>query len=262
MKTTTLKLLIMAALTMTGGHALAQEPDAQAAPGQKDGIKKIDRMPTFQGGNPNNTFCRWIIQKMDSLDTGLGSARFTFVVDRQGYVTYVSRVRCSDTVIRDHVEDLLLASPRWSPAMIGDDSVCMGYIVNYEAKRLKDNCELIYVVNSKSIPHDPENPPVRIEQSAAKFDGGPVANVSQWIASKIGYPKALKARGLTGTVVALVTVAADGKVTTTILRSPDPEMSREVERVMRSVGSHITPATINYTPISTRFTVPIEFKLQ
>lgn len=126
----------------------------------------------------------------------------------------------------------------------------------YSAKRLE---ELL----SQGLAKREALPELRIfnvVETNAMFPGGDKACFA-WLSKNIRYPRQAQEKGIQGVVVVQFVVNKDGSIVDTrVLRSPDPSLSREAERVVRAMPLWI-PATQNRKPVRSRFNLPIAFNL-
>lgn len=99
-----------------------------------------------------------------------------------------------------------------------------------------------------------------VVETNAEFPGGNEACFT-WLAQHIKYPAYAQEYGIQGTVVVRFVINKDGTVTDVeVMRSPDPSLSKEAERVVLSMPKW-KPATQGGKTVRSRFNMPIHFRL-
>ena len=94
-----------------------------------------------------------------------------------------------------------------------------------------------------------------------EFPGGEAA-LMNWLNSQIRYPPAAQEMGIHGTVMVQFVVERDGSISyIQVVRSPDPSLARESERVVRLMPRW-RPGEHNGQPVRARFTLPVTFRLE
>ena len=94
-----------------------------------------------------------------------------------------------------------------------------------------------------------------------EFPGGDVA-LMKYISENIRYPKNAHDNRIEGRVVISFVIQKDGTIgKTKIVRSADPELDAEAERVVRSLPA-FTPGEMNGKVVAVWYTIPITFKLK
>lgn len=94
----------------------------------------------------------------------------------------------------------------------------------------------------------------------AQFPGGDQACL-EWLSKNIHYPSICAEQGIQGRVVLNFVVNRDGSITEVkVLRSPDPNLSKEAERVVKLMPKW-KPARQGNKTVRARFNLPIMFRL-
>lgn len=92
------------------------------------------------------------------------------------------------------------------------------------------------------------------------FPGGDAA-LQEYIASHIKYPEEAAKNGIQGRVTVRFLIRPDGSVSDVkVIRGKDPDLDKEAIRVCSTLPKFI-PGKLNGQPVSTPFTLPINFKL-
>ena len=94
----------------------------------------------------------------------------------------------------------------------------------------------------------------------AQFPGGDQACM-KWLSEHIKYPKECMEKGIQGRVNVSFVVEKDGSITEVkTIRSPDPSLTKEAERLVKSMPK-FKPAKQGDNVVRSRFTIPIIFRL-
>ena len=100
-----------------------------------------------------------------------------------------------------------------------------------------------------------------LEDQDPSFPGGDAACM-KWLRDNIKYPKEAIEKGIKGIVPVVFVVTKEGKITNVeVVRSPDPLLTEEALRVVRSMPDWI-PAKRNGQNVDLQFTLPVIFRLQ
>ncbi len=93
------------------------------------------------------------------------------------------------------------------------------------------------------------------------FPGGP-DKLFEYLSKHVRYPKVAEKKGIEGKVIVSFVVEKNGKVSeATVVKSPDPSLSKEALRVTKSMPKW-NPGKLNGQPTRTKYTVPFTFKLK
>lgn len=93
------------------------------------------------------------------------------------------------------------------------------------------------------------------------FPGGMEACL-KWLSDNIKYPTICVEQGIQGRVYAQFVVEKDGTVTDIqVVRSPDPYLSAEAERVLKKMPRW-SPGKQRGKPVRVKFSLPVMFRLQ
>ena len=94
-----------------------------------------------------------------------------------------------------------------------------------------------------------------------RFPGGDEA-LMKWLSDNIKYPSICQEQGIQGRVYAQFVVNKDGSIVDIkIMRSPDPYLSKEAERVLKKMPKW-QPGRQRGKPVRVKFTLPVNFRLQ
>lgn len=94
----------------------------------------------------------------------------------------------------------------------------------------------------------------------AQFPGGD-AECSKWLSEHIKYPSICVEQGVQGRVIVNFVVNRDGSIVDVkTVRSPDPNLTKEAERVVKLMPKW-KPARQGNKTVRSRFTLPVMFRL-
>ena len=122
---------------------------------------------------------------------------------------------------------------------------------------------------SAVVPTGPVGPVVEVDdderiyevvEENAQFPGGDEACM-KWLAEHLKYPSICQEQGVQGRVFVSFVVYKDGSIVDVeIKRSPDPNLSKEAERVVKSMPKW-KPARQGNRTVRSRFNLPVMFRL-
>ena len=109
--------------------------------------------------------------------------------------------------------------------------------------------------------HEEENKVFDVVEQMPSFPGGPSALMA-YLSSHVKYPAVAEENGIQGRVTVQFVVEKDGSVTDVkTMKSVDPSLDREAERVVRSMPKWI-PGKQNGQAVRVKYFVPVVFRLQ
>ena len=109
--------------------------------------------------------------------------------------------------------------------------------------------------------HEEENKVFDVVEQMPSFPGGPSALMA-YLSSHVKYPAVAEENGIQGRVTVQFVVEKDGSVTDVkTMKSVDPSLDREAERVVKSMPKWI-PGKQNSTAVRVKYFVPVVFRLQ
>ena len=99
-----------------------------------------------------------------------------------------------------------------------------------------------------------------IVEQMPSFPGGDAALMS-FLSQNVHYPAVAEENGIQGRVVATFIVERDGSISDVrVVKSVDPSLDKEAVRVLKSMPKW-TPGRQNGSPVRTKYTVPVTFRL-
>lgn len=128
-----------------------------------------------------------------------------------------------------------------------------------------DIAEVLEISNEAMFPEtdsseDQDDRIYDIVEENAQFPGGDEA-CSKWLSEHIQYPSICQEQGVQGRVIVCFVVNCDGSISDVmIVRSPDPNLSKEAERLV-SMMPEWKPACQGGKTVRSRFNLPIMFRL-
>lgn len=100
-----------------------------------------------------------------------------------------------------------------------------------------------------------------VVEQMPSFPGGDAALI-QYLSNNIKYPVVAQENGVQGRVVVSFVVEKDGSITDVkVVRSVDPSLDKEAQRVVKSMPKWI-PGKQNGSAVRVKYNVPVSFKLQ
>ena len=106
-----------------------------------------------------------------------------------------------------------------------------------------------------------ENKVFDVVEQMPKFPGGDAA-LMRYLSENIKYPVVAQENGVQGRVTVSFVVERDGSISDVkIVRSVDPSLDREAQRVVRSMPKWI-PGKQNGSAVRVKYNVPVQFRLQ
>ena len=109
--------------------------------------------------------------------------------------------------------------------------------------------------------HEAENKVFDVVEQMPSFPGGPSALMA-YLSSHVKYPAVAEENGIQGRVTVQFVVEKDGSVTDVkTMKSVDPSLDREAERVVKSMPKWI-PGKQNGSAVRVKYFVPVVFRLQ
>lgn len=94
------------------------------------------------------------------------------------------------------------------------------------------------------------------------FNGGDLDVFSQWVGTKLVYPKIAKENGIQGRVLLSFTIKTDGSVSDVkVLKGVDPVLNEEAVRVVSS-SPKWTPGSSNGIPLEVSYSFPVVFSFR
>ena len=109
--------------------------------------------------------------------------------------------------------------------------------------------------------HEEESKVFDVVEQMPSFPGGNGA-LLEYLATHVKYPVVAQENGVQGRVIVSFVVERDGSITDVrVVRSVDPSLDREAQRVVSSMPRW-TPGKQNGSAVRVKYNVPVMFKLQ
>ena len=120
--------------------------------------------------------------------------------------------------------------------------------------------EIIQTVAVEEENIEDDQPFVRVEEMPS-FQGGDLMTFRNWVQSKVRYPQIAQENNISGRVFLMFVVERDGSLTNIqVLQSPDPSLSDEAVRVLKTSPKWKPGKQRNQT-VRVKYTLPIEFRI-
>ena len=230
---------------------------------------KVEKMPTFMGGDLN-VFRNWVQSKIqypkEAMDKGIkGRVVCSFVVEKDGSLTEFDVLQSPDKSLADEVVRILKTSPKWEPGEQRGEKVRVKYTVpivfSIGNKNVTDaSTPKTQAAAEAKVAEDGDMPYVKVEKMPT-FMGGDLNVFRNWVQSKIQYPKEAMDKGIKGRVVCSFVVEKDGSLTEfDVLQSPDKSLADEVVRILKT-SPKWEPGEQRGEKVRVKYTVPIVFSI-
>ena len=133
--------------------------------------------------------------------------------------------------------------------------------IKFTAPVIKKDAEVKPEEEMKTQKPEVENKVFDVVEQMPSFPGGQSA-LMQYLANNIKYPVVAQENGVQGRVVVSFVVERDGSITDVqVVRSVDPSLDREAQRVVKSMPRWI-PGKQNGQAVRVKYNVPVSFRLQ
>ncbi len=117
------------------------------------------------------------------------------------------------------------------------------------------------VIAQPEPPKEEETKVFDVVEQMPSFPGGPSA-LFEYLSKNIKYPPVAEENGVQGRVIVSFVVERDGSITDVrVVKSVDPSLDREAQRVVKSMPRWI-PGKQNGQAVRVKYTVPVTFRLQ
>ena len=230
---------------------------------------KVEKMPTFMGGDLN-VFRNWVQSKIqypkEAMDKGIkGRVVCSFVVEKDGSLTEFDVLQSPDKSLADEVVRILKTSPKWEPGEQRGEKVRVKYTVpivfSIGNKNVTDaSTPKTQAAAEAKVAEDGDMPYVKVEKMPT-FMGGDLNVFRNWVQSKIQYPKEAMDKGIKGRVVCSFVVEKNGSLTDfDVLQSPDKSLADEVVRILKT-SPKWEPGEQRGEKVRVKYTVPIVFSI-
>ena len=230
---------------------------------------KVEKMPTFMGGDLN-VFRNWVQSKIqypkEAMDKGIkGRVVCSFVVEKNGSLTDFDVLQSPDKSLADEVVRILKTSPKWEPGEQRGEKVRVKYTVpivfSIGNKNVTDaSTPKTQAAAEAKVAEDGDMPYVKVEKMPT-FMGGDLNVFRNWVQSKIQYPKEAMDKGIKGRVVCSFVVEKNGSLTDfDVLQSPDKSLADEVVRILKT-SPKWEPGEQRGEKVRVKYTVPIVFSI-
>ena len=219
---------------------------------------KVEKMPTFQGGDLN-AFRNWMQAQIQypaqaAAKNISGRVIFEFVVERDGTTSSFNVLKSPDALLSAEVERVFKNSPKWEAGTQMGEKVRVKYTVPI-VFNMQGTAE-----NKPSAPTG-NGPFIKVEKMPT-FQGGDLNAYRNWFQSQIQYPAEAAAKNISGRVIFSFVVEKDGSSSDfTVLQTPDKLLADEVERVFKT-SPKWEAGTQGGEKVRVKYTVPIVFVVQ
>ena len=188
-----------------------------------------------------------------------GRVILMFTVEKDGSVTNVEDMRSPDPRLTKEAKRVINSMPKWTPGKHEGKAVRVKYVLPVSFK-------LDVEKSVKKVPMTADDFPIAtnevftVTEDMAEFPGGEPALMA-FIKQNLKYPMDCANEGVQGRVTLSMIIEKDGSISTVEeLRSPDPRLTEEAVRVVKSMPKW-TPAKQRGQIVRIQYVLPITFRL-
>ena len=199
-----------------------------------------------------------------------GRVIVSFVVNTDGSIEEIKTMRSPDPALSKEAERVVGMMPKWKPAMMQGKAVRSRFSLPIMFRLKADEPQKPDSVKTDLAANDvPQNAPAdsddervyEVVETNAQFPGGE-KECYKWLAQNMRYPAKAQEYGIQGRVIVSFVVNRDGSIVDVkITRSPDPSLSKEAERLVKSMPKW-KPAMQGGKTVRSRFNLPLMFSLR
>ncbi len=250
-----LPLLFAAFLSLLSGELFAAKAKGEQNLEKPLTASFVDAPPTFRN-KPLSSAKSWVLSNIQYSDADLfsgvsGTVVVGYIIEVDGSVSNIEVLETPSKSLGKSVERAVKRLPNFEPA-IKDGSP-----VRYSTKM-----PIGFKIRSKDGGYkEPQSgvgaveriyPLYEISEMARCIDGRPLLEYMDWIVSQLDHPYLNPESKEKGMLNFSVVIEKDGSVTNlTITKSPNPALSRELERVVKS-SPKLSPAMRDGKPVRYR----------
>lgn len=252
-------IILLVALMGAISSVIAQEDKSKAV--NNEVFVDYDVIAQFPGGEKEcfKFLSDNIKYPVECMKKGIqGRVIVSFTINTDGSIEEVKTMRSPDPALSKEAERVIAMMPKWKPAMHGDKavrsrmSIPVNFRLDVNEPAKTDTIRNDSVVNETVFV---------IRETNALFPGGK-KECYKWLAANMKYPPKCQEKGIQGKVFVSFVVNKDGSITDVkAIRSPDPALAREGERLVRSMPKW-KPAMQGSKTVRSKFTIPIDFSLK
>lgn len=181
-----------------------------------------------------------------------GRVVVSFTVEKDGSVTNVEDMRSPDPRLTKEAKRVVESMPKWTPGKQNGKPVRVKYVLPVTFRL---NAE----TPAKKAPVAP-NELLTVVEELPEFPGGEEALMA-FVKKNLKYPMDCANEGVQGRVTLALIIDKDGSVSCLeTLRSPDPRLTAEAERVVNSMPKW-TPGKDKGKEVRVKYVLPITFRL-
>lgn len=229
----------------------------------------VEQMPEYPGGNA--ALMNFLSQNIKYPATAVenkvqGRVIAQFVVSKEGNITNPKIVRSISPELDAEAIRIISLMPKWKPGKQRGQDVAVKYTVPINFNLGQGGATNQKTAIPKKIDDYGETQMYgetvyTLADNMPEFPGGNKA-LMDFIAKEMQYPAEAKNSNTQGRVIVQFVVDKDGNVKyQQIVRSVDPLLDQEAIRLMKSMPKWI-PGKIKGEAVSTKYTVPVMFRLQ
>ena len=228
----------------------------------------VEEQPQFPGGTEamikfiNDNLQYPLIAKENGIQ---GRVIVNFVIEKDGSLSDIQIVRGVDPSLDLEAVRLITSMPKWIPGKQRGKEVRVRYTLPISFRLSDDNT----TASGYSLPPSQQKESSQsgaskeifvVVENQPEFPGGS-GEMMKFINDNIKYPEIAHENGIQGRVICSFIVGKDGSISDVeVMRGVDPSLDKEAVRVLESMPAW-KPGKQRGQPVSVRFTLPVEFRL-
>lgn len=198
-----------------------------------------------------------------------GAVIVSFAINKDGTPDKVGVISATRPELGEEVVRVVKSMPNWEPATYAGKPVGIESELSFtfllprskpEEAKAPERRNAWYRIEPADTTSISSDKAIVTFDENAYFPGGERA-LMEWMSQNMQYPPKCQEQGVQGQVIVSYVIERDGSLTDIqVVRSPDPDLSAEGVRIMKSMPKWV-PAKQNGKPVRSRFNLPIRFRL-
>ena len=182
------------------------------------------------------------------------------VVSKEGFRNQVKDIVVSEDKTTE-VEFALIVNQTQSTTQPKTTTTVSNSTANNYNSATKSSSSTNTYNSSTASSNSDDQPFVRVEQMPS-FMGGDLLTFRKWVQSKVRFPEYAQENGISGRVLLMFVIEKDGSLTNIqVIQSPDPSLSNEAIRILKS-SPKWTPGKQRNQTVRVKYTLPVDFRIQ
>lgn len=265
---------VLVAFVAATSFGYAQEDKSEPAKNESEGLFiDVEENAQFPGGEQEcfKFLAANVRYPAECQEQGIqGRVLVSFVVNTDGSIEEIKAMRSPDPALSKEAERVVGLMPKWKPAMQGDKAVRSRFYLPIMFRLKGDETQKPDSVKADMAANDVpqaasaesgDEKVYEMVETNAQFPGGD-QECYKWLAQNMKYPVKAQEEGVQGRVVVSFVVNRDGSIVDVkVIRSPHSSLSKEAERLVKSMPKW-KPAMQGGKTVRSRFSLPLMFSLK